>query len=295
MNIGNTELIIAGRFIRMAKLRDEGYDFLEDPPRFLEILRDSKIRADLFTFLQEPYDLEPRHALCMEPQKIPVLPITTYDDWFKKQINDKTRNMIRKAVKSGVEIRAVEYNDEFVRGVIEIFNESPIRQGRPFWHYGKDFDTVKRELGTFPDRSRFAGAFHNGELIGFIKLTTHKRQTWALLMQIVAKMAHRNKATNNALMAKAVQICAEMKISRLQYGTWSTGGLGDFKVKNGFICIDSPRYFAPLNTIGALALKLRLHRDPKRLIPRTWLDKAVALRGTWYVRRHEKTQRRNGQ
>jgi hypothetical protein len=286
MNIADTELVVAGRFVRMAKLRDEGYDFLEDPPRFLEILRGSKIKADLFTFLQEPYDLEPRHALYMERQSIPVLPITTYDDWLKNQINDKTRNMIRKAAKCGVEIRPVEYSDDFVKGVLEIFNESRIRQGRPFWHYGKDFDTVKRELGTFPDRSHFAGAFHKGELIGFIKLTTNKNQTWACLMQIIAKIAHRNKATNNALMAKAVQMCAEMKIPRLQYGTWSTGGLGDFKAKNGFIRINIPRYFVPLSLIGALALKLRLHRPFKSYLPETWVGAGNSLRLKWYALRY---------
>jgi len=27
-----------------------------------------------------------------------------------------------------------------------IFNESPTRQGRKFWHYGKDFATVKKQF-----------------------------------------------------------------------------------------------------------------------------------------------------
>src|SRR5215469_925578 len=171
--VAGLNLIISGRFVRMAKLRDEWYDFLEEPRGFLDILGQSKIRTDLITFLQEPHDIERKHPFYMERQSIPVLPITTYEHWFKVQINDKTRNMIRKAAKCGVEIRSVEYTNNFLQGVLGIFNESPIRQGRLFWHYGKDFETVRRELGTFPDRSHFAGAFHDGELVGFIKLTTN--------------------------------------------------------------------------------------------------------------------------
>ena len=33
-----------------------------------------------------------------------------------------------------------------VNGIIGIFNQSPVRRGKPFWHYGKDFDTVKKEM-----------------------------------------------------------------------------------------------------------------------------------------------------
>ena len=41
---------------------------------------------------------------------------------------------------------------------------------RPFWHYGKDFDTLKRGLSRDLDRSKFIGAYDQGELVGFVKL-----------------------------------------------------------------------------------------------------------------------------
>ena len=42
-----------------------------------------------------------------------------------------------------------------------IFNEAAIRQGRPFWHYGKDFETVKRQFSRYLARehmSKISGA-----------------------------------------------------------------------------------------------------------------------------------------
>ena len=58
----------------------------------------------------------------------------------------------------------------FVRGMTSIFNETPIRQGRPFLHYGKDFETVKREFSRFLFREEIFGAYVGEELVGFIML-----------------------------------------------------------------------------------------------------------------------------
>lgn len=292
MLIDNVDIVVKGRFLKTARLRDEWYDFLEDPANFLAILRNSSLKGDLFTFLQKPKDREPRHSYYMVYQSIPVLPITSYEHWLKRQINDKTRNMVRKATKNGVELRVVDFGDDFVRGVVGIFNETPIRQGRPFWHYGKDFETVKKEFGTFPNRSYYAGAFYEGELIGFLILT--RDGDWACLMQIISKLAHRNKAPSNALMAKAVEMCAELKITHLQYGTWSKGGLGEYKAKHGFIRLEVPRYFVPLSLKGQVILRLRLHRNPANLIPETFRERILSLRSAWYSYKHGKSESRTG-
>ena len=61
----------------------------------------------------------------------------------RHQIKSRVRNQIRKAEKEGLVVKEVPYDDDFVRGMTAIFNESPVRQGRPFWHYGKSFETVK--------------------------------------------------------------------------------------------------------------------------------------------------------
>ena len=66
-----------------------------------------------------------------------------------------------------------------------IFNETPIRQGRPFLHYGKDFETVKREFGRFLFREEIFGAYVGEELVGFIMLADAGR--YAYLGQIISK------------------------------------------------------------------------------------------------------------
>src|SRR5262245_7149736 len=214
MLIENLEIDVKGRGLKIACLHNEWYDFDEDPSGFVDKLKGSGGRVDLFTFLQEIHEREPRFQFHREHDSVAVLPVSTYDHWWKNQIADKTRNMIRKTAKSGVELRCVEFDEHFVRGVMGVYQESPVRQGKPFWHYGKDFETVRRETGTFRERSRFVGAYYQGEMIGFSKLTRNANS--ASLMCIISMIAHRNKAPSNALIAKAVEMCAEAKIPYLQ-------------------------------------------------------------------------------
>ena len=213
-----------------------------------------------------------------------MLRITTHKEWWKKQIRTHTRNHIRKAANQGVEVRQVPFDDELVRGVKEIFDECPVRQGKPFWHYQKDLDTIKAELATFLDRSDFLGAFWGGELIGYIKLT--RAYGSAGLMQIISKIRDRDKAPTNALMSKAVELCAEKKIAYLHYALWSRGSFGLFKQNHAFECHDVPRYFVPLTAKGRLMLKLGLHRKMTDRLPPEWYERMVAWRNQWNAFRY---------
>ncbi len=278
------EIVIAGKFVKVVKLRNEWYDFVEDPAEFISALKKSNANADLFTFLQEPDELQPKYPFYLEYDSVSVVPISTYENWLKKQINDKTRNMIRKAAKAGVELRPVELDANFIEGVVGIYNESPVRQGKRFWHYGMNALGVRAHLNTFAERSHFVGAFHGGELIGFFKLTRNKNS--ASLMQIISKVAHRDKAPNNALLAKAVEMCAESEIPYLQYGIWSHGGLGDYKRRHGFVAFDVPRYYIALSAIGRVVLGRGLHRGLAKLIPETFRNRLLSLREKWYSYRY---------
>ncbi len=105
----------------------------------------SKIGADIYTFWQRVPEVQPKYEYYHEWESLAVLPIESYEHWLNKQVSSRLRSQIRKALKEGVELRETTYDDAFVRGMTEIFNEAPVRQGRPFWHYGKeDFETVKR-------------------------------------------------------------------------------------------------------------------------------------------------------
>jgi hypothetical protein len=270
MILDNIDLDFSGRFFKMAKLHNEHYDYLSDPAGFITKLRNSGAGIDLFTFVSEIHGRSPKYSFHQEHDHLAVIALTTYENWWKHQISDKTRNMARKAVKKGLEVKVVPFNDEFVRGIQGINDESPVRQGKPYWHYQEDFETVKRLNITFLEQSEFIGAFLGTELVGYIKLV--KGNGKASIMQILSKIAHRDKAPNNALVAKAVEICTEKKIPALHYAYWSRRGLGDFKISHGFQCVDIPRYFVPLTRKGAIILKFRLHHKLKERVPETWMD-----------------------
>jgi hypothetical protein len=202
----------------------------------------------------------------------------------------KARNKAKQAEKKGVTVREVPFDDNLVQGIWEIYNECPVRQGRPFTHFGKDLNTVRKEEATFPESSIFLGAFLGTRLIGFVKLVHDETRTQAGLMNIVSMIKHRDKAPTNALVAQAVRSCAERQIpylvySRFAYGKKQPDSVSDFKKRNGFQQIDLPRYYVPLSSLGRTALKLGLHRNFIDLVPEPVVAKLRGLRNAWYNRK----------
>jgi hypothetical protein len=290
MEICDREIRTRGRLIRIAFVDGEGYQFLEDPEEALRSLRETGVRTDLFTFIQRLSDTSPKYCYPMEWDNMAALPISTFDDWMKHKIDFKVRNKVRKAQKNGVAVREVPFDDSLVRGIHAIYNESPIRQGKRFWHYGKDLEAVRKMNGTFFDRSIFIGAFFQDNLIGFVKLVANEDWGQAGLMQIVSMVQHRDKAPTNALIAQAVRSCAERGIPYLWYANFSYGkkqsdSLADFKRHNGFQKVDLPRYYVPLTVAGRMALRLGLHHTHADLIPEPVAATYRRIRSWWYTRR----------
>jgi hypothetical protein len=290
LEVCGKEIRIEGGLVRSAFIDGEGYEFLEDPEVVLKSLRSSGARIDLFTFIQKLSDTTPRYNYPLEWDNMAALRVSTFDDWMTKQIDFKVRNKVRKAAKNGVVVQEVPYDEAFVRGISAIYNESPIRQGKPFWHYGKDIDAVRRMNGTFMDRSIFIGAFFEGNLIGFVKLVTDEAKSQAGLMQIVSMIQHRDKAPTNALVAQAVRSCAERGISYLWYASMSYGkkqsdALAEFKRHNGFQKVELPRYYVPLTLAGRVALRLGLHHGLTDWIPEPVAARYRRIRTQWYARR----------
>ncbi len=269
ISVNGIKVLTFGRFPRIGRLASEYYVALNDPLAFLDAVKASGVKADVFTFVQPLHDTTPRFAYCRETDAVAVMPVSTYDHWFTKQLNNKSRNMVRKALKVGVEARVVEFNDEFVHAIKAVYDESPTRQGKPNIHYKKDFETLKREHSTFLDRSQFIGVFHGDQMIGFAKLTY--TDTYAVVMNILSMICHRDKAPTNLLVAKAVEVCASKNLGLLKYGVWGGQGLTDFKVANGFERCEVPRYYVPLNWRGRLALNLGLHRSLADILPKRFV------------------------
>jgi hypothetical protein len=105
---------------------------------------------------------------------------------------------------------------------------------------------------------------------------------YSVLGQIISKVARRDLAPTNALLAKAVERCAEKGFAYLAYAYWLDDGLGEFKRNNGFQKFDLPRYFVPLTRKGELALHLGVHRGWKATLPDQIKSSLKRLRKFWH-------------
>jgi len=282
LEIGGQTYSLLPRLVRVIHLEDEWYDDVQDPESVVVTLKQSPVNADIFTFWQRLPQTHPRFNYHTEWERIAVLPVTSFDYWWNKQIKAVTRNLVRKAEKKGVEVRIARYDDDFVRGMSQIFNEAPVRQGRRYWHYGKDFETVKRQFSRYLFREDLLGAYYRDELVGFVMLGNAGR--YGVLGQIISKIQHRDKSPNNALIAKAVELCARKGLPHLVYAYWGDGSLVDFKRHNGFEETQLPRYYVPLTRKGKLAISAGLHRGWKELLPTGVKNRLKRLRSLWLSR-----------
>ena len=289
-------VVVTGKWLRKAVIKDENViegQIVEDPHLFLAELKASPLQADIFIFSQKIPNTTPKYNYPFEWDNWAVIPLTSFNDWWEKRLPQESRRNVRRAAKRGVVVKAVPFDDELVRSIQNIYNETPIRQGRRFWHFGKDFETVKMENATYLDRSEFLGAYFGQELIGFIKIIYLDQM--ATLIQIISKVAHQDKRPTNALIAKAVEVCAQKKVNFLIYTKFVYDGdqssaLTEFKRRNGFEEARYPRYFAPLTLKGAAAIKLGIHGGFRRLLPLSLLVRLKSFRSRVYDLRYRLRQ-----
>jgi hypothetical protein len=289
--IGGYTVISTGRWLKIARLYDEEVTHgipVSNPEQFIQGVRDAHLGADLFTFAHRPLLNANYLPYRYELDNYAAIPISSYEHWLTKQIETDVRQNVKKAPRRGIVTRITPFDDALVKGISDIYNESPIRQGRIFWHYGKSLERIRIEAGRYLDRSDFVGAYVGEELVGFIKLTYTDEN--ADLGLIVTKLAHFEKRPTNALIAKAVERCAERGISRLRYdkmsyGKKSSASLADFKRRHGFVELSFPRYFVPLTAKGHVVLELNLHRPLQDYIPDRLQMLLLGVRAKWYARR----------
>ena len=289
-------VVVTGKWIKTAQVKDEelveGVP-VEDPESFITKLKESELKADVFTFAQRPPEITPKYEYHFEWDNWAAVPTTCFKDWWENRLPQESRKNVRRAAKRGVVVRVVPFDDELVRGIQGIYNETPIRQEKRFWHFGKDIETLRRELATYLDRSQFIGAYWNEELIGFLKMVYVGRV--ATLFHIISMNEHYDKRPMNALIAKAVEFCEQKGISHFIYGQFVYGNkhqssLLEFKRRNGFERINFPRYYIPLTVKGRLFVRLKLYKGVGGLVPepilqtvlscRAWCSKVVALTST---------------
>jgi hypothetical protein len=250
------------------KIATDAREYETDVVPTTEFLEKMKERgADIFTFLERKWCytvLNPSKSWVKTDDNVALLSITTYDDWWKN-IGKKTRNMVRKAEKSGVKTVVAEPNQKLAEGVWKIYNETPIRQERAFPAYGISLEAVKNYV-LLPRNCTYIGAYFQDELVGFIRLLHAKNIT--IISQILSMQKHLDLALNNALIAKAIEVCANKREKWLMYARMGNHPTLDrFKENSGFRKFALTRYCVPLTKKGEIAIKLGLHRRIEDVLP----------------------------
>lgn len=289
LTISGMNVITRGRWVKIASIMDEE---LVDPATTTlqpevcaSAIRRGGMAADIFTFGQKLPYVEPKYNYHLEWDNAAAIRITSFADW-EKRVEHDVRKALKRAKRLGVVVKVAEFSDALAHGIKNIYDESPVRQGKAFWHYGKDLDAVKRENSTYLDRSTFIGAYYQDELIGFIRMV--RVGTVESTLQVISQQKHFDKKPTNAMIAKAVEVCEERGASHLVYGHYMYNGLHssltEFKRRNGFEQVLLPRYYIPLTAWGQIAMMLGLHRPLVSRIPTPVLSRLRRIKSSWYSR-----------
>ena len=286
--VNGKTIVIGGRWIKIAAVQGEEWleTELEDPEgcvRQLKGQRPQGLRADIFTFAQKLPATVPKYKYPLEWDSVAAVRISTYKEWWEK-LPQESRKNVRRSQKRGVIVRIQEFNDELIRGIVDVNNDSPVRQGRRFTHYGKSVDQVKKDHSSFVDRSDFICAYLGDELIGFLKIVY--RGDVASILQLLAKSGHYDKRPTNALLAKAVELCEAKGMRCMTYGRFNVGNkrdssMRDFKIRHGFQEILVPRFWVPLTKWGSLCMRLKVHRGLLGILPSSMIRGIVSVRARW--------------
>lgn len=294
VRVNGQDLVIKGKWIKIAQLHDE--DWVEhevaDPAAGIRACKEQAgaARADIFCFSQKVPDVNPRYRYPMEMRSMAVAHVADYKEWLKT-ISESSRKNIKRAARHGVVVKVREFDPDVIQGICEVQNETPVRQGRPFRHFGKPYEQVRRDHGAFLDRCEFLCAYYEDEFIGFVKIVY--RGGVASLLQILTKTSHYDKRTANALLAKAAERCAEKGIpylvyDRFNYGNKRDTSLREFKERHGFAEMLLPCYYVPLTAWGRFCVATKLYRGWFGLLPHGAITAAIHLRAKWYERKFRK-------
>ena len=282
-------IITKGTWLRQAQLLDEEWldTELEDPKACAELLKSQwreGFRADLLTFAQKLPNITPRYDFYTEWESIAAVRTTSFSEWWKG-LPRQTRSNVERSKKRGVRVVIEPLNTKLINGIIGVNNECPLRQGKLNIHYRKTFEEVIRDHSLFADRSDYLCAYAGEELIGFIRLVYQGNV--ASTLQILTKESHADKRPANALIAKAIELCGQKRLSYLTFGMFNYGNkkrssLTEFKKRNGFMETLVPRFYIPLTRWGKFCIKARLHRGPIGILPHEVIEAGLRVRSRFY-------------
>lgn len=287
LSIDDKTIVVRGKGLKIAFVRSEDWlvTELENPENCIQKLRNSSdLRADVFTFAQKLPDTNPKYQYPMEWDSVAAVRLDSFKSWWES-LPQETRKNVRRSQKRNVVVEIKQFDDDLVREIVALNNDTPMRQGHRNDQFGKTFEQVKKDYSSYLDRSDCICAYHEGELIGFLKVVY--RGNIASLLNILPNPRHADKRPANALISKAFERCAEKGMLYVTYGLFNYGNkrdspLREFKIRNGFGEVLVPRYFVPLTAWGKLCMKVKLHRGLLGILPHSVITFANNVRAKWY-------------
>jgi hypothetical protein len=289
LHVDGNVIITKGKWVKTAVIEAEEWLETEvgNPEACVRALKEQKSvgpRADIFAFSQKIPDSAARYSYAVKWDSYAFAHITSFNEWWTK-LPQETRKNVRRSQKRGVTVSVKPMDDALVNDLVGLNNDSPVRQGKRFTHYGKTFEQVKKDQMSFLDRSDYICAYVEDELVGVLKLVY--RGNSASILTLLSKASHAEKRPSNALLAKAVELCEAKRIpflvyGKLNYGNKRDSSLRDFKIRHGFEEILLPRYYVPLTWRGALCVKLGLHRGFLDVLPPGVIAFAISVRAKCY-------------
>jgi hypothetical protein len=278
-----------GTWMRTARVRSEEMmeDELPNPASYIEELKGSGsklLKADILTFPQKLPSTEPKYPYPFERESVAAIHLTSFNQWWES-LPQETRKNVRRSAKRGVVVRIAKFDDELIRGIREVNDDSPMRQGMRNAYYGKGPEETRKLYGDFCGRCDFICAYHGEEMIGFLHLVY--RNGIASILNLTTKPSHFDKRPANSLMAEAVRLCETKGISYIGYGLYNYGNkrdspLREFKIRCGFEEILVPRFFVPLTGWGAICVRAKLHRGLIGILPQPAITAGLSMRTLWY-------------
>ena len=148
VEIGGQTFTVTKGPLNVVQLQDEWYEDVRDPEFVIDILATPRFQARIFTFWQRCRILQVQYRYYMEWESIAALPVqvTTIGSTTRSLRASEARFVRRR--RKELEC-AKPLTMTIVGGMTAIFNETPVRQGKKFWHYGKDFETVKHQFSRY--------------------------------------------------------------------------------------------------------------------------------------------------
>jgi hypothetical protein len=286
-------LFATGKWLKIAKIRGEEMREreIEDPKHYLGALTKDAARilgADVFSFTQKLPDVQVKYSYPMEWESVAAISLESFKQWWES-LPQESRKNVRRSQKRGVNIVVKRMGPDLIEGIRAVNDDAPVRQGARNAYYGLTYEETEKRYGEFNDRCDFICAYSGEEMIGFLHLIF--REDVAAILNLTVKPSQLDKRPANALMAKAVEICDDRKLSYLSYGLYNYGNkrdssLREFKIRNGFKEILVPRYFVPLTIWGRLSVKAKLHRGLIGNLPPVVVSAGVRAKALWYKKFH---------